>query len=167
MASDLFPLNLVERARALTAACRERHLGLVTAESCTGGLIAACLTEIPGVSQIFRGGFVTYANEAKTAALGVPVELLQKVGAVSEEVARAMAEDALKRLDADLAVSVTGIAGPDGGTPTKPVGLVHIAAARKGKPTLHERHQFPGDRQAVRLSSVEAALKLALRAAHA
>ena len=167
MASDLFPHNLVELARALVASCRERHLSLVTAESCSGGLIAACLTEIPGVSQIFRGGFVTYANEAKTAELGVPKELLQKVGAVSEEVARAMAEGALKRLDADLAVSVTGIAGPDGGTPAKPVGLVHIAAARKGKPTLHESYQFPGGRQAVRLSSVEAALKLAQGAAHA
>lgn len=167
MASDLFPPNLVELARSLTTSCLERHLGLATAELCTGGLIAACLTEIPGVSQIFRGGFITYANEAKTAELGVPKELLLKVGAVSEEVARAMADGALKRLDADLAVSVTGIAGPGGGTPAKPVGLVHIAAARKGKPTLHERHQFPGGRQEVRLSSVEAALKLALRAAHA
>jgi len=166
MALDLFPPNLVEQARALTAVCRERRLGLATAESCTGGLIAACLTEIPGVSQIFRGGFVSYANEAKTVALGVSKELLDTVGAVSEEVARAMAEGALKRLDADVAVSVTGVAGPDGGTPAKPVGLVHIAAARKGKPTLHERHQFPGDRQAVRLSSVEAALKLALDAAY-
>jgi nicotinamide-nucleotide amidase len=167
MVSDLFPLDLVALARSVALACGERHLSLATAESCTGGLIAACLTEIPGVSQVFRGGFVTYANEAKTAELAVPKELIDRVGAVSEEVARAMAEGALKRLDADLAVSVTGIAGPDGGTPAKPVGLVHIAAARKGKPTVHERHQFPGDRQAVRLSSVEAALKLALCTAHA
>lgn len=140
---------------------------LATAESCTGGLIAACLTEIPGVSDIYLGGYVTYANEMKIRELGVGEDLLKAYGAVSEEVARAMAEGACKRNGADVSVSVTGIAGPGGATPTKPVGLVHIAAARRGAATLHLREVFPGDRGAVRLAAVEAALRLALQAAGA
>jgi nicotinamide-nucleotide amidase len=140
-------------------------LSVTTAESCTGGLIAAALTEIPGVSGIYLGGFVTYANEAKMRDLGVPQALLAKQGAVSAEVARAMAEGALKRTGAELGIAVTGIAGPGGATPDKPVGLVHIAAARRSRETLDERHVFPGDRQAVRFAAAEAALALALRAA--
>lgn len=149
----------------LAQVCRERQLRVVTAESCTGGLVAGCLTEIAGVSDVFVGGFVTYANEAKMRDLSVPEELLKMHGAVSAEVARAMAEGACKRSGAELGISATGIAGPGGGTPQKPVGLVHIAVARRGHETLHERHVFPGDRQAVRLAAVEAALALALRAA--
>lgn len=164
---DLFSHNLAAKARALVAACEAGKLHLTTAESCTGGLIAACLTEIPGVSEIYPGGFVTYANEAKTRDLGVGEDLLKTHGAVSAEVARAMAEGAYRRTGADIAVAVTGIAGPGGATPQKPVGLVHVAVARKGAATLHERHVFSGDRQAVRLAAVEAALDLALRAASA
>ena len=163
----MFPAPIMRLAELLLTHAREAGLAIAFAESCTGGLIAAAMTEIAGSSDVVDRGFVVYTNRAKTELLGVPEAMIAERGAVSEEVARAMAEGALKRLDADLAVSVTGIAGPDGGTPAKPVGLVHIAAARKGKPTLQERHQFPGGRQAVRLSSVEAALKLALCAAHA
>jgi nicotinamide-nucleotide amidase len=130
-------------------------------------LIAGCLTEIPGISDIYLGGYVTYSNEAKMRDLGVGEDLLKAYGAVSEEVARAMAEGACKRSGADVSVSVTGIAGPGGATPTKPVGLVHIAAARRGAATLHLREVFPGDRGAVRLAAVEAALRLALQAAGA
>ena len=109
-------------------------------------------------------GYVTYDNRAKAEVLGVPAALFERVGAVSEEVARAMAEGALARAGVDLAVAVTGIAGPGGATPTKPVGLVHLAVARSVAPTLHTRAVFPGDRAAIRLASVDAALDLTLRA---
>ena len=161
----LFPAPLPALARSLIEDCRGRRLKLATAESCTGGLIAACLTDVPGASEVFLGGFVTYANEMKMSELGVAEALLRDFGAVSEQVARAMAEGAVAQSGADVAVSVTGIAGPGGGTPAKPVGLVHIAAARRDGATLHERHVFPGDRTAVRLAAVEAALGLARRAA--
>jgi nicotinamide-nucleotide amidase len=136
-------------------------LRLATAESCTGGLICALLTEFPGASVVVERGYVAYSNRAKTAYLHVPPELIAEQGAVSEAVARLMAEGALKRAAVELAVAVTGIAGPDGGTLEKPVGLVHIAAAREGHQTLHEEHRF-GDigRSQVRLNTVEAALKL-------
>jgi nicotinamide-nucleotide amidase len=123
-------------------------------------MIAARLTDIAGSSDVVERGFVTYSNEAKNELLGVPVDLIARVGAVSEEVARAMAEGAVARSHADVAVAVTGIAGPGGATPTKPVGLVHIACARRGAATLHERHVFPGDRAAVRAASVDAAFVL-------
>lgn len=165
MASYRFPEKLLRLASDVAHTCRAHRLRLSTAESCTGGLIAACLTEIPGVSEIYLGGFVTYANEAKVRDLSVPEALLKLHGAVSQEVAAAMAEGAQKRTGADVAVAVTGIAGPGGGTAEKPVGLVHIAAARSGAATLHERHVFPGDRSAIRLAAVESALVLALRAA--
>lgn len=161
----LFPDSLSALARSLIEECRGRGLKLATAESCTGGLIAACLTDVPGASEVFLGGFVTYANEMKMTELGVAEALLRDFGAVSEQVARAMAEGAIAQSGADIAVSVTGIAGPGGGTPAKPVGLVHIAAARRKGATLHERHVFRGDRTAVRLAAVEAALELARRAA--
>jgi nicotinamide-nucleotide amidase len=164
---DLFPHSLVSKAGELAAACKARNLQVVTAESCTGGLIAACLTEVPGISEIYHGGFVTYANDAKMRDLSVTEDLLIAHGAVSAEVARAMAEGACARTGADIGIAVTGIAGPGGATPQKPVGLVHIAVARKGAATRHERHVFPGDRLAVRLGAVEAALGLALRAATA
>lgn len=150
----------LEIAEALVHAAWAKGLIVATAESCTGGLISAAITEVPGASDVFRRGFVTYANEAKVELLGVPEALLARFGAVSEEVARAMAEGALAAADADIAVSATGIAGPGGGTETKPVGLVHMAASRRGGTTLHERAVFPGDRQTVRAQAVETALAL-------
>lgn len=154
--------EVTEPAFALVHKCTDQRLQLTTAESCTGGLIAAAITDIPGASGSFTRGYVTYCNEAKAEMLGVADDLFGIVGAVSEEVARAMAEGALDRAGADLALSATGIAGPGGATADKPVGLVHIAAARRGGETLHERHVFAGDRAAVREQSVAAALKLAL-----
>ena len=147
-------------AEAVHDRCRALGIRLATAESCTGGLIAAALTAIPGSSSVFDRGFVTYSNEAKTAMLGVPADLLARRGAVDERVARAMAEGALAAANAEVAVAVTGIAGPDGGSATRPVGLVHFAAARTGAETLHQRHVFPGDRQEVRSATVAAALEL-------
>lgn len=143
--------------------CRNARLGLAVAESCTGGLIAAALTDIAGSSDVIERGFVTYADQAKTDLLGVPESLIAADGAVSEAVARAMAEGALERSPAGVTVAVTGIAGPGGATPGKPVGLVHLAAARRGGQTLHERHVFAGDRTQVRLSAVVAALNLVKR----
>ncbi|MCZ6523603.1 MAG: CinA family protein [Alphaproteobacteria bacterium] len=156
-----FDQDLVRAAAAVLEACRERGLKLATAESCTGGLIAACLTEVAGASEVLERGFVSYSNPAKGEMLGVPEALIAKEGAVSEAVARAMAEGALARSDADLALSCTGIAGPGGGTAAKPIGLVHIAAARKHGSTLHQRREF-GDlgRAEVRWQTVAAALDL-------
>jgi nicotinamide-nucleotide amidase len=152
---------LLAEAEALLALLRERRLMLATAESCTGGLIAATLTAIAGSSDVVERGFVTYSNEAKREMLGVTEESLATAGAVSEEVARAMADGALARSRADIALSVTGIAGPGGATETKPVGLVFIGAARRGGALMVERHVFGGDRAAVRLASVSVAFRLA------
>ena len=143
--------------------CRRAGLMLATAESCTGGMIAGALTDLAGSSQVVERGFVTYSNAAKTDLLGVAQALIERCGAVSEEVARAMAEGALSHSPADIAVSATGIAGPGGATDAKPVGLVHLSCARRGFPTLHERHVFAGDRAAVRAAAVTAALALVLR----
>jgi competence/damage-inducible protein CinA-like protein len=132
---------------------------LATAESCTAGLVAGRLADRPGSSAYLLGGLVTYSNDAKTALLGVPAELIRRVGAVSEEVARAMAAGARERTGADVAVSVTGIAGPTGGTPEKPVGLVHLCAAQDGR-SLHRRLQLVGGRSTVRRRSVVEALHL-------
>jgi nicotinamide-nucleotide amidase len=152
--------ELLSRARALLDAYRHARLRVVTAESCTGGLISATLTEIAGSSDVVERGFVTYSNEAKIELLGVSSALIDKHGAVSPHVARAMAEGALKMSRADVAVAVTGIAGPGGATPTKPVGLVYVAVERRGREPLLERHVFSGDRRAVRLASVETAFDL-------
>ncbi len=149
-------------AETILAACRAKGMKLATAESCTGGLIAALLTSVAGSSDVFERGFVTYSNEAKHEAIGVPEELIKRHGAVSSEVARAMAEGAIRFSDADLAVSVTGIAGPGGGSAEKPVGLVHIAGARRSDGMVRqEEHRF-GDigRDAVRNATVRAALRL-------
>jgi nicotinamide-nucleotide amidase len=148
-------------AAKLIDLCRAKGLKLVTAESCTGGLVAATLTDIPGASEVLERGFVTYSNPAKEANLGVSAEILRRHGAVSEEAARAMAAGALKASPADLALAVTGIAGPNGGSAEKPVGLVHFAAARRGSNTLHREVRF-GDvgRGEVRRRSVIAALAL-------
>lgn len=159
----MVPQETLDAARTLLAAMQARNLTLATAESCTGGLIAAALTAIPGSSAVVTRGYVTYSNDAKQQELGVPAEMLATVGAVSEETARAMAEGALRRAGVDLAVSCTGIAGPGGATPTKPVGLVYIGLARKGAPTSVQRHVFPGDRDAVRAATVAEALALAMR----
>lgn len=154
---------LLQLAADVLHRCRERGFRLATAESCTGGLIAGCLTAVAGSSLVFDRGYVTYSNTAKTAELGVPADLLAAKGAVSEAVARAMAEGALAAAGVDVTVAVTGIAGPDGGSPGRPVGLVHFAATRTGDGTLHERHVFAGDRQQVRAATVETALHLLLR----
>lgn len=138
---------------------------LTSAESCTGGMVAGVLTEIGGSSDVVERGFVTYSNEAKAELLGVPMALILAHGAVSEPVALAMAEGALGHSRADVAVAVTGIAGPGGATPTKPVGLVHFAAQRRGQPPLQDRVVFPGDRAQVRRKATLHALALALRAA--
>ena len=163
----MFPDRVLRLADEILAACRAGGLRLAVAESCTGGLVAGGLTAVPGSSDMVERGFVTYSDAAKGEMLGVPDSLLAAHGAVSAEVARAMAEGALERSSADLGVAVTGIAGPGGATAAKPVGLVHIAAARRGGDTVDERHVFSGDRAAVRLQAVEAALVLLLRQATA
>jgi len=157
----MFPPLLLNLAQSVLVEAREKALRIATAESCTGGLIAALLTEIPGSSDVIERGFVVYSNRAKSDLLGVPAILIDDQGAVSEAVARAMAEGAVENSNADMAVAVTGIAGPGGGTALKPVGLVHIAAARQDHAILHEAHRF-GDigRSEIRLQSAEAALRL-------
>ena len=153
---------LVSEAAALLDACREKSLKIATAESCTGGLVAAILTEVPGSSDVFERGFVTYSNAAKAELLDVPAELIGSHGAVSEAVARAMAEGAVARTEAHIAVSVTGVAGPGGGSKNKPVGLVHFGAMRRGRPVLHREKRY-GDlgRRAIRLAAVAEALAIA------
>ncbi len=160
---SLFPKALLANAESLLAAYRQRGWRLATAESCTGGLIAAGLTEVAGASDVLECGFVTYSNVAKQDLLGVPREVIAAVGAVSAEVAEAMATGALVRSGAEVAVSATGIAGPGGATPDKPVGLVFLGAARRGRPARYERHIFSGDRAAVRLATVAAAIALLQR----
>lgn len=152
--------ELVQEAAALLDLCRSLGFRLAIAESCTGGLVAATLTEVAGSSDVVDRGYVVYANQAKVDMLGVRPASLERFGAVSETVAREMAEGALERSGCDLAVAITGIAGPGGGSPEKPVGLVHFAAARRGLPTRHERHLLPGDRHAVRLASARVAMRL-------
>ena len=152
-------------AIALGDALQARQWMAATAESCTGGLVAAAITAIPGSSAWFDRGFVTYADDAKHALLGVPLAMVAELGAVSEAVARAMAEGAIERSNADVAVAITGIAGPGGGTPTKPVGLVCFAFALRGAPTIAMTHRLPGDRAGVREASVQVALEGLLRLA--
>jgi nicotinamide-nucleotide amidase len=149
------------RAAALLDAYKEKGLKIATAESCTGGLVAALLTEISGSSAVVERGFVTYSNEAKTELIGVPADLIAAYGAVSEPVARAMAEGALAYSRADVAIGITGVAGPTGGTEAKPVGLVHFGLARKGAATIHLERRY-GDlgRGNVRGRAVEDALGL-------
>jgi nicotinamide-nucleotide amidase len=153
--------DLRERAAALLQTYGQRGLKIATAESCTGGLVAALLTEIAGSSAVVERGFVTYSNEAKTELIGVPESLIVAHGAVSEPVARAMAEGALRHSRADVTVAITGIAGPGGATATKPVGLVHFGLARRGAAVLHLERRY-GDlgREAVRRRAVEDALGL-------
>ena len=161
---SLFSSSLLRLAEVVLAEARAQKLRIATAESCTGGLIGGLLTEIPGSSDVFERGFIVYSNRAKQDMLGVPGDLIADQGAVSEAVARAMAEGAVENSNAHLAVAVTGIAGPGGGTGLKPVGLVHIAACRENRSILHEAHRF-GDigRTEVRIKTIEAALDLLRR----
>lgn len=160
------PDDIAALAAETVAALKAAGLTIATAESCTGGLIVGALTSIPGSSEVVYGGFVTYANEAKIGMIGVPYGLLKQSGAVSKEVAQAMADGALGTAGTHIAVAVTGIAGPDGGSAEKPVGLVHFAVASEAG-TTHLKKQFPGDRDAVRHATVVQALKLVLKAARA
>ena len=156
----MFTPELLKKAETILQSARSRGWKITTAESCTGGLISALLTEIPGSSDMFTHGFITYANAAKTQMIGVDEAVLKTYGAVSEHTARHMAEGALHTANADISVAVTGIAGPGGGTENKPVGLVHIASATQGNPSFHAEHIFSGDRTAIRLQAVSAALEL-------
>jgi nicotinamide-nucleotide amidase len=158
----LFDDALMAQARLLVADFADAGLRITTAESCTGGLVAGLLTEVAGSSAVVERSFVTYSNRAKEEMLGVPGDLIADMGAVSEPVARMMAEGALRESNAHVAVAITGIAGPGGGCALKPVGLVHFAVARENRRILHEAHRF-GDigRTAVRLESVAVALRLA------
>jgi nicotinamide-nucleotide amidase len=153
--------ELIEAARALIELCRGKQLTIAVAESCTGGLLAATLTEIPGSSAVLDRGFVTYSNAAKQAMLAVPARTLESFGAVSRETALAMAEGALAHAPVDLAAAITGIAGPGGALPGKPVGLVHLAAVSRGGELIHREQRF-GDigRSQVRLASVRQALAM-------
>lgn len=157
----MFPDRLRNLCLLTMDEARERRVKIASAESCTGGLIAALFTEFSGSSDVFERGFVTYSNRSKEEVLGVPGDLIADYGAVSEAVARLMAEGALNSSRANLAVAVTGIAGPGGGTPMKPVGTVHIACARENKAVLHEACYF-GDigRHEVRMATIEAALNM-------
>ena len=134
--------SLISLAEICIATARKQKLKLAIAESCTGGLIAAYLTSVPGASDVFERGFVTYSNEAKQELLHIPADLIAAHGEVSDAVVRAMAQGALRHGHADISVAVTGIAGPDGGSPSKPIGLVYIGSAKRNGPTWAEEHRF-------------------------
>ena len=151
--------EILADARKVIDVYRKSGLMIATVESCTGGLLAGALTSIAGSSEVLERGIVTYSNAAKSEQVGVPNTLIDVHGAVSEQVARAMAEGGVARSQADVAIAVTGIAGPDGGTVEKPVGLVHLAVARVERETLHFSRVFVGDRDDVRLGSVLAGLR--------
>lgn len=159
----IFPGPISKLAQLVLSDAEAKNLKVATAESCTGGLVAACLTDIAGSSAVVDAGFVTYSNEAKRGLLGVPGDMIADFGAVSEPVARAMAEGAISHSRADVSVSITGVAGPGGGTPMKPVGLVHFATARRDGRIMHDSHRF-GDigRTEVRIKSMEVALTMLL-----
>ena len=161
----MFSDPLLDQAARLLQMYRAAGLKIATAESCTGGLVAALLTAIPGSSDVVERGFVTYSNEAKAEMLGVPADLIRDKGAVSAEVARAMAEGAVARSLAQAAVSITGVAGPGGGSDEKPVGLVHFGCCIEGGATLHQEMRFgPLTRDEIRMKSVETAVALLRRA---
>lgn len=157
----MFSSRLINLALLASDDARQSRLRIVTAESCTGGLLAGLFTDLPGSSDVFERGFVTYSNRAKQEVLGVPGDLLADVGAVSEPVARMMAEGALEASRANIAIAITGVAGPGGGTPMKPVGTVHFACIRENRAMIHEMRQF-GDigRSEVREASLEVALEM-------
>jgi nicotinamide-nucleotide amidase len=161
LASD----SLNALATAVLEACRAKKLRLATAESCTGGMVAAALTDIAGSSDVVERGLVTYSNDAKSELLGIPPTVIKQHGAVSAEVAGAMATGALAPAPVDLAVGITGIAGPGGGSPEKPVGLVWFGLAARDAQAKTESHIFRGDRAAVRIAATRRALELLLGAA--
>lgn len=161
----MFSEALLDEATRLLQIYRAQGLKIATAESCTGGLVAALLTAIPGSSDVVERGFVTYSNEAKNELIGVPMALIRDHGAVSEEVARAMAAGAVAHARADVAVSITGVAGPGGGSVAKPVGLVHFGCSVKGGTALHQEMRFgPLTRDEIRMKAVEMAIALLHRA---
>jgi nicotinamide-nucleotide amidase len=163
--SGLDDAALAQLARQAGEALLAARRRVVTAESCTGGWIAKCLTDIPGSSQWFERGYVTYSNLAKERSLGVASAVIETFGAVSRPTVEQMAAGALYASGADIAVAVTGIAGPDGGTPDKPVGLVWFALAQPGAAGMAEEHRFDADREAIRRASVATALRLLIAAA--
>jgi nicotinamide-nucleotide amidase len=160
----MFPAQLLERAGKALDAAKTKEVRIATAETVTSGLVSSCLTSVPGASKIFERGFVLYHESAKATGLSVPESVSRAHGAVSAEVTKALAEGALSHSTAGVAVAVTGYAGPGGGNERDPVGTVYIAAATKDKPTLVERHVFSGDRDAVRMQAVGAALDSLVRA---
>jgi nicotinamide-nucleotide amidase len=162
----VFDREILDLAERVLDACRARGWRLATAESCTGGLLAAALTAIAGSSDVVECGFVTYSNEAKSELLGVRSETLAAYGAVSAEAVAAMAEGAVARAPVDLAVSITGVAGPGGGSAAKPVGLVYLGVAQRGGGATTERHVFSGDRTRIRRAALVRALELLHDAAH-
>lgn len=153
----MFTQAMLQQAEEILAECRNRNLKLATAESCTGGLLAALFTEIAGASDVFERGFVTYSNQAKIELLGVPADIIAAYGAVSAETANAMADGALKNSHADIAISTTGIAGPGGGSADKPVGLVYIGIANRNS-SRSSHNIFIGSRDEVRMQAVAAAI---------
>jgi nicotinamide-nucleotide amidase len=162
----MFSEILTQKAIKLLDQCRAQSLKIVTAESCTGGLLSALLTEIPGSSSVYERGFITYSNEAKNELLGVDPHALEMYGAVSEPVARAMVSGAIARSKATLAASVTGIAGPGGGSAEKPVGLVYIGVGSNHSIDV-QQFIFSGNRHEIRLQSLDAALEMLLKASRA
>ena len=156
----MFEAEILTLAQSVLDACRARGWHVATAESCTGGLVAGALTAIAGSSDVVERGFVTYSNEAKSELLGVPPDIISAHGGVSAETAAAMAQGAVARSPVDLAISVTGVAGPGGATPTKPVGLVLFGLARRDGTCRTERRIFDGDRSAVRQAALQVALSL-------
>ena len=159
----IFPQAALDRAAQALQLASAQAVRIATAETCTAGLVSSCLTSVPGASKTFERGFVLYHDSAKATGLGVPEAVSRQYGAVSAEVARGLAEGALAHSTAGVSVAVTGYAGPGGGNENDPVGTVYVAAARKGAETLVERHVFSGDRDAVRIQAVGAALALLVR----
>jgi nicotinamide-nucleotide amidase len=157
----MFSLEIETLARLVIDDARERSLRIVTAESCTGGLVAGAICSIPGASDVFERGFVAYTNRAKQEQLGLSGDLIADLGAVSEPVARMMAEGALEHSHAHLSVSITGVAGPGGGSPMKPVGTVHFATARANQSVQHRMEMFDLDsRWDIQMAAVEVALEM-------
>ncbi|MGE0744511.1 MAG: CinA family protein [Rhodospirillales bacterium] len=159
----MFAKDTLDRAARALDAAKAAGIRIATAETCTAGLVSACLTSVPGASSVFERGFVLYHDSAKATGLGVPEAVSKQHGAVSAEVTQGLAEGALAHSGAGVAVAITGYAGPGGGSAKNPVGTVYVAAARTGRPTVGTRHVFPGDRDAVRLAAVAAALDVLLQ----
>ena len=159
----MFTPDLITIAEKLITDCKFNNIKIGTAESCTGGLIAGCLTSISGASSVFDRGYNTYSNDAKIEMLKISTDIISRNGAVSENVAIAMCEGVLKIAPVQLTVAVTGIAGPGGGTKEKPVGTVHIASARIGRVTINKRYIFKGDRNQIRMSTIKEAIKMMIK----